>query len=192
MLRLSSVALAVAAAAVLVAAGCSSDQPKRVDDAGAVTDAPADAANHVADPPKDVAGGGGSDAGTAVPVVEQQVDAGHMGDADHGDAGSAKPAGVDADGSGPKKPTVDPIQVTIFNRLLVKPKEKLSPAQVQEIAEDVTGEKVETVRRTAGTFFLIQFSPTTPPRTAKEQKALIAKLQKSFSIVEGDQIMTIK
>ena len=174
--RLSLLVLALAGSA------CSSDQPKRTDDAGAAAAEPAPVVDAGETAPVVV------DAG-AVPLVETQVDAGHVGDT------KVDPL-AEVDGpSIPTKPSVDPIQVTIFNRLIVKPKTKgMTPQQVQELAEEATGKKIATVRRTAGTFFLLQFEPTKPARTLKDQKALMAALDKSgaFGNIEGDQVMTIK
>ncbi len=165
------------------ASACSSDQPKRSDDAGAAAVAP------IAPAVVDAGNDASVDAGNAdVPVVETQVDAGHIGDP------NAEPLAVD----GPtinKDNKVDPIQVTIFNRLIVKPKAKgLTPQAVQELAEEATGKKVATVRRTAGTFFLIQFEPAKPARKLADQQKLMADLNKSgaFANIEGDQLMTIK
>jgi len=95
-------------------------------------------------------------------------------------------------GQGPK---VDPIQVTIFNRLLVKPKSPDMPeSEIKRVAEEATGQKVERLRKTAVKYYLVVFEPASPARTAEEQKALIAALQQSgaFEVVEGDQLMTIK
>jgi hypothetical protein len=131
-----------------------------------------------------------------VPTVEAQVDAGHM-----GDAPVQPPAPVVATPDAVNTPIapvakVDPIQVTIFNRVMVRPTEKgLTMQAVQEIAENATGQKVESIRRTAGVFWLLQFAPTTPPRTKAEQQQLIADLKaktQAFKSVEGDQIMTIR
>ena len=189
----SSLVLVLGVAAA-TAAGCSSDQPKRSDDAGDLA-APVDAGNDRAvdaDAADDaIDADGPRDAGD-VPVVEQQVDAGHMGDTKVDPL--ANPNGAEPPTSPLRKPTVDPLQVTIFNRLLVKPKVKLTQGQVKDLVEEATGQKLELVRKTAGTFWLLQFAPTKPARTAKEQKQLMATLEKSaaFVVVEGDQIMTIK
>jgi len=177
----SRVSLLALVALVGGGAACSSDQPKRGDDAGNVAVEPA-----VTDA-GDSAPAAVVDAG-AVPVVETQVDAGHIAD-------TVVEPQHDGPSTPPTKPTIDPIQVTIFNRLIVKPKTKgMTAGQVQELAEEATGHKIALVRRTAGTFFLLQFEPTKTPRTAKEQKALMAALDKSgaFANVEGDQVMTIK
>jgi hypothetical protein len=90
---------------------------------------------------------------------------------------------------------VDPIQVTIFNRFLMKPKQQDMPeSEIKAVVEDTVGAKVIRLRRTAVRFWLVQLEPSSPPRTAKEQKEIIAKLQGcgAFEIVEGDQLMTIK
>jgi hypothetical protein len=84
----------------------------------------------------------------------------------------------------------------IFNRVLVKTKDgKLSPAAVQELAEKVTGQKVARVRRTAGTFWLIEFEgDDKKPRDIEAQKRLVRDLDRTgaFAIVEGDQLMQLR
>lgn len=180
--------------AVVAGTACTSDHQKK-DDAGDLS---------AGDAGGDASSSGTADANADVPLVQDEVDAGHIDDTDgdHIDAGTGGEAGaegiaVDGPGTPPGHtgPKVDPIQVTIFNRLLVKPKDSaLGAGQVQAIAEAATGATVAKVRRTAGTFWLVEFAPTSPPRKAAEQKALIAALQKQggFTVVEGDQIMTIK
>jgi hypothetical protein len=94
--------------------------------------------------------------------------------------------------SGPK---VDPIQVTIFNRFLVKPKDQALPdGEIKRLVEEATGAKVTTIRRTAVGYWLVQLEPTTPPRTADDQQKVIGLLQAggAFAVVERDQIMQIK
>lgn len=179
----------VSLALVIAASACTTDAPKP-DDAGDVAvDAPINAPTNAA------TDAGAPEAPAApVPTVETQVDAGHMGDAP---AAAPDAAAVDPVNT-PLTPAakVDPIQVTIFNRVMVRPTEKgLTMQQVQEIAENATGQKVETIRRTAGVFWLLQFAPTTPPRTKAEQQQLIADLKAkttAFKTVEGDQVMTIR
>jgi len=83
---------------------------------------------------------------------------------------------------------------TVFDRMLIKPKQKgQSPDDVMALAAR-HGAKVESARRTAGSYVLVRFAPTSPPRGRAEQKALIEKLQKSraFAVVEGDAVMTLK
>jgi hypothetical protein len=179
----------VSLALVIAASACTTDAPKP-DDAGDLA---------AAEPVLAVL----TDAGTPVapaepvPTVETLVDAGHVGDAPAPVV--ATPDAVTPDPvNTPLAPVakVDPIQVTIFNRLIVRPLEKgLTMQQVQEIAENATGQKVETIRRTAGVFWLLQFAPTTPPRTKADQQQLIADLKaktQAFKSVEGDQVMTIR
>lgn len=94
--------------------------------------------------------------------------------------------------SGPK---VDPIQVTIFNRYLVKPKDQALPdGEIKRLVEEATGAKVTTIRRTAVGWWLVQLEPATPPRTAEDQQKVIGLLQAggAFAVVERDQIMQIK
>lgn len=180
-------ALLVAACAALAA--CHTDEPRRADDAGAKAADTAAAGKSTAD-----AGGPAFvDAGVAVPVVEEVVDAGHAGDAPRvPDEGAA----MGSSGIGKPPPVaVDPIQVTIFNRILARAKTRdLNPGQVQQLAEQLTQQKVERTRRTAGTFWLIQFAPVTPPRGKAEQQKLIEQLKAGgdFEFVEADQIMTVK
>lgn len=126
------------------------------------------------------------DAGVVdVPVVETQVDAGHLGDGAV-DAGRAAAVRGEAAPSG--------ASVAIFNRLLVKPGVKaLGPDALAALVEKATGQSVQVVRRTAGTFFLVQMAPTSPVRTRADQQRLIRVLDKTgaFIVVEADQLMTI-
>jgi hypothetical protein len=181
--------------------GCQTDEPRRTDDAGALAAAtqaatsptPEAAAAPAASAAPAVDAGLADAAGFAVPVVQDVVDAGHVGDAPLVPAGGAA---TGASGIGKPVPIgVDPIQITIFNRILAKAKTRdLNPGQVQELAEQLTKQKVERTRRTAGTFWLIQFAPTTPPRGKAEQQSLIEQLKAGgdFEFVEADQIMTTK
>lgn len=94
--------------------------------------------------------------------------------------------------SGPK---VDPIQVTIFNRVMVKPKDASLPVgEITRLVEEAVGAKVESARRTAVGYWLVQLAPTTPPRTTDDQRRVIEQLQAigAFAIVEGDQLMQIR
>jgi hypothetical protein len=126
------------------------------------------------------------DAGVVdVPVVETQVDAGHLGDGAV-DAGRAAAVRGEAAPSG--------ASVAIFNRLLVKPGVKaLGQDALETLVEKATGQRVQSVRRTAGTFWLVQMAPTSPPRTRADQQRLIRVLNQSgaFTVVEADQLMTI-
>jgi hypothetical protein len=92
-------------------------------------------------------------------------------------------------------PRVDPIQVTIFNRYLVKPSDQSLPeGEIRRIVEDVTGARVTQLRRTVVRYWLVQLEPATPPRQAAQQRAVLEQLKASgaFAVVEPDQIMTIK
>jgi hypothetical protein len=195
-------------AAVGGASACHTDEPRRADDAGAIAPSTSTSPSTSAD-----AGAAAVDAGGAVPVakdavpaavpelapdvgsnvVHDIVDAGHIGDAP---AVPDEGAAMGSSGVGKPPPVVvDPIQVTIFNRILAKAKTRdLNPGQVQELAEQLTKQKVERARRTAGTFWLIQFAPTTPPRGKAEQQKLIEQLKAGgdFEFVEADQVMTAK
>ena len=200
-------ALVVAACGALPA--CHTDEPRRTDDAGAVApstkpstapsmDAPTtpsamDPATNAVDAGAPTAATDARAALVSVPVVSDMVDAGHVGDAA---PVPAEGAAMGSSGVGRPPPiAVDPIQVTIFNRILAKAKTRdLNPGQVQELAEQLTKQKVDKTRRTAGTFWLIQFAPTTPPRGKAEQQKLIEQLKAGgdFEFVEADQIMTVK
>jgi hypothetical protein len=165
--------------AALLLIACTTDQPKKTD-AGATDAGPAAV---VVD-----AGAASVDAGSdpvPIPVVTEQVDAGHMGD--------VKPNNIVVDGHAPVAPDQD-LKTKIFNRVIVKPNDKTSAEDVQKLVEDKTGQKLEKVRKTAGTFFLLQFTPTSPPRTKAAQDALIQQLKdtKAFAVVEADQVMTLK
>lgn len=173
----------------LSCAACTSDGEKRPDGGDAGSEAPAAVA----------------DAGD-VPVVEEAVDAGHMADQAGTDAGvvvdghapvDAVDAGAGVAVKDPKdvvKPQVPPASV-VWNRVMVKAKTKdSSAAALQELVEDVTKAKTLRVRRTAGTFWLIEFEPTNPPRQKPDQEKLIAALQATgaFAVVEGDQLLQLK
>lgn len=178
-------ALVLAAIVSLVGWACTTDQPKKSDaggtDAGAHDDSATDAGNDVATPDGDA----GSEL-APIPLVEAQVDAGHMGD--------AKIHVVD--GHAPvKNGGPDTIQTKVFNRLLVKVADKdMPPQQLQAFVEEKTGQKLEKVRKTAGTFWLLQFAPVQPARNKASQEQLIKKLKdtNAFAVVEGDQVMTLK
>jgi hypothetical protein len=122
------------------------------------------------------------DAGS-VPVVETLVDAGTMADGPPSPPTTVKPD------------TTHPVTGFIHDRLLVKPKDSASSASaIERMVEKQLGAKVQLVRRTAGTFWLVQLAPTSPPRTKQDQERAVARLKKSgtFVSVEGDQLMTIK
>jgi hypothetical protein len=94
-----------------------------------------------------------------------------------------------------ERPKVDPIQVTIWNRFLVKPTDKGMPeTEIRRLVEESVGAPVVTLRRTAVGYWLVQLAPAEPPRGRAEQQAVIDTLKKTgaFAVVEGDQIMTIK
>ncbi|MBM4282906.1 MAG: hypothetical protein FJ137_19860 [Deltaproteobacteria bacterium] len=199
MRRPLSVVVVALAVVVGASAACHTDEPRRGDDAGALTSpsstappSPTPSAATSAD--AGVVVDAGSDATGAVPVVDAVVDAGHLSDAPATGTATTMPTGAVGIGR-PPPVKVDPITVTIFNRVLAKTKTRdLNPGQVQELAASLTGQKVERARRTAGTFWLIQFAPTTPPRGKAEQQQLIAQLKAGgdFEFVEADQVMTVK
>lgn len=171
---------------------CTSDGDKRGDagDAGVVAQA---------EEPKDAgapdAGALVNDAGSgAIPVVADLVDSGTMHDVVVASDGGKKVPPV-IDGGLGKDAGKDGINVTVWNRILAKAHARdLSPVDVQDMVEKATGQKVEKVRKTAGTFWLIQFAPVTPVRKKEDQQKLIdvLKATKAFATVEGDQVMTLK
>ena len=171
-------------ALVMSAIGCTSSVETAPDAGTAAVDAGAPLVDAGV-----VAVGAVVDAGPAtIPVVEQLVDAGHMGDGT--DTGEGLPPVVKVD-----KDQLATAITAVHNRVLVKPKDKgVSPDALEKLASKATGKRIERVRRTAGTFFLLQFAPTSPPRTRADQQRLISALQKTgaFTVVEGDQLMTIK
>lgn len=184
-----------ALAATVIVSGCTSDGDKRPTDGGNDRDA-----GNVAPVGVDAGSVEAADAGVVegVPLVEGTVDAGHMGDAKVTSDG--KPIAPVVDGHAPvvdKDPQdgKEAATFSVFNRILAKAKTKdMTPQKVQDLAEEATGMKVEKVRRTAGTFWLIQFAPVTPVRQQADQAKLIDKLKASgaFAIVEGDQLMKLK
>ena len=90
---------------------------------------------------------------------------------------------------------VEPIQVTIFNRYLVKPTEPAMPeGEIRRVVEEVLGTKVTLLRRTAVRYWLVQLEPANPPRQAADQQKVLQQLKATglFAVVEPDQIMTIK
>jgi hypothetical protein len=123
-----------------------------------------------------------------VPTVDAIVDAGTMADVSPPSPPSPPTATATPD-------RTHPVSGFIHDRLLVKPKDAaLSAANLERMVEKQLGAKVKLVRRTAGTFWLVQLEPTRPPRTKQDQAKAVARLQKSgtFASVEGDQLMTIK
>lgn len=194
-----SVALSLTA---LVACACTSDGDKREDgpaDAGPVLAAVDDSKK--GDPDAGVIPDAGStvlDAGSGpTPVVTELVDSGTMQDvqaSNDGKDGGKKITPV-IEGDSGKDAGKDPLNVTVWNRVLVKAKAKdLSQTDMQELVEGATKAKVVKVRKTAGTFWLIELAPVTPARKQADQAKIIETLKASgaFAIVEGDQIMKLK
>ena len=127
--------------------------------------------------------------GGSVPTVETIVDAGTM-----ADVPSPPPTPPPLETTA-KPDTTHPVTGFIHDRLLVKPKDgALSAADIERMVEKQLSAKVKTVRRTAGTFWLVQLAPTTPPRTIDDQRRVIEQLQAvgAFSVVEGDQLMQLR
>ena len=174
--------------------GCNTDQPKSAGtDAGSAVDVTAPSSQPAAltaDAGTVTAHTGTATDAGPIPVVSAQVDAGHM-----GDGNNAKPQ---IDGHAPINginPDL-PLKQQVFNRLLVKPtnKDLATAEQVTAFVEAKTGQKLEKVRKTAGTFWLLQFAPVVPARDKAKQDALMAKLKdtKAFAVVEPDQVMQLK
>jgi hypothetical protein len=207
-LRPLCLAASFAGCVVGVAGACTSDAPKRADggemrDAGPGSDAGPIMAR--ADD-KEASDAGAPDAGPLVvdagagptPGVtdhgKPQVDAGTMHDVVASSEGGGKAAPLIEGGTGTDA-AKDSIHHTVWNRLIVKTRAKgMAPADVQELVEQATGQKVEKVRKTAGTFWLVQLAPVTPVRKKDDQQKLVDKLKASgaFATVEGDQVMTLK
>jgi hypothetical protein len=193
MRRVVSVLAALAALACSIAAcstaGSRSGESQRVTDAGAV-DAGRDAE------------------AAAIPVVQDAVPPPASASVAPDEAGIAPagPAPASPSASSPPTPggtaighpppvAADPLQGTVFNRLLVKAKGRdVNAGVVEELAERITGQPVERCRKTGVSFWLVQFAPTSPPRDRAAQQKLIQQLQASgeFAIVEGDQVVTLK
>jgi hypothetical protein len=161
---------------------CRTDEARRGPDAGA---AAGDAGSGDVPTDAEVRDGHGDPSPRDIPVVETTVDAGEAADPTGGP--TTAPRADPANGT--------PSQVTVFNRVLVKPNERTTNAgAVEELAEKITGQPVERCRKTGVSFWLLQFAPTSPPRDRAAQQKLIALLQASgeFAVVEGDQVMTVK
>jgi hypothetical protein len=135
------------------------------------------------------------DAGS-VPTVETIVDAGTMADVPTSTIPTTPTTPTTPMTPTTAKPDMThPVTGFIHDRLLVKPKDaSLSAANLERMVEKQLSAKVQMVRRTAGSFWLVQLSPTSPPRTKQDQERAVARLEKSgtFAHVEGDQLMTIK
>jgi hypothetical protein len=194
MRRVVSALAVLAALACSTTAACStaasrSGEPQRAADAGAVD--------------------AGRDAGAAaIPVVQDDVTPPSSAAVAPVEAGPA-PAGPTPASASASSPALlggtaighppplaaDPLQGTVFNRLLVKAKARdVNAGVVEELAERITGQPVDRCRKTGVSFWLVQFAPTSPPRDRAAQQKLIQQLQASgeFAIVEGDQVVTLK
>lgn len=173
-LRHGLASVATALAALALAGACTTDQPKVpvVIDAGA---APALAPAPDAGSPPDAGPPVVVDAGPATAAV---VDAG------------AASAQVDA-----ATPAVRPTKSSVFDRLLVKPKERgTEPAEVKALIEQKTGLKVELARRTAGSWVMVQLVAVPGGRDAEDQRKAVEQLQALgvFEVVEADRMMKVK
>ncbi len=193
----------IAPLAASLLGACTSDGDKREDgagDAGAIIAAVDDSHKDTAD--AGVMADAGSvvfDAGSGptpvqVGVVEDMVDSGTMQDVQANNDGGKKVKPI-IDGDSGRDASKDNLNFTVFNRVLVKAKAKdLSQSDMQELVETALKAKVIKVRKTAGTFWLIELAPVTPARKQPDQAKLIETLKATgaFAIVEGDQLMKLK
>lgn len=168
----------VPALAVSLLVACSSDEPKKP------------SASTVADaglaPPSGTASTTSTTSmasTTSAPLSAATTDAGAPPAADAGfllDAGTgATPARAAA-------------PATAFDRVLVKPKDaSMSANDVMERAARATGAPVTLARKSARTWFLVQFAPRDPPRDAAAQQKLIDALRGTglFEKLEADRMM---
>jgi hypothetical protein len=161
-----------------VAVGCSSDEPKlstpRSVDAGATA------------PPASV------DAGAPVLAAPQEPAA------DAGAPVDVATASATANEGARELPSATPGQTkaTAFDRILAKAKSEpgadtVKADTVKADIERVTGQSVVSVRRSARTWWLISFAPTSPPRDDAAQRQLVDTLKASglFDKVEGDRML---
>lgn len=162
-------------------AACSTDQPKApaAIDAGAPPGpggAAVDAAVDAGAPPAPV-----------VAAASATNDAGPARDA----GGEVAPAAV----APPDPPSAGRAKSSVFDRLLVKPKERgADPQQIKALVEEKTGLKVELARRTAGSWVMLQLVAVPGGRDEKDQQKAISALKALgiFEVVEGDRMMKVK
>ncbi len=111
------------------------------------------------------------------------------------DAGAAT-SGAQATATGGGVRPTPPGPSKIHDRLLGKVKDKgaFDEAAMASRIEKATGADVAKVKLGPGSYAVINFAPTTPPRDAAAQKKLVEKLQASglFDAVEGDKVMMLK
>lgn len=164
-------------------AACSTDQPKApaAIDAGAPPlpgVAAVDAAVDAGAPPAPV---------VAPTAASATNDAGPAGDA----GGEVAPAAV----APTDPPSAGRAKSSVFDRLLVKPKERgADPQQIKALVEEKTGLKVELARRTAGSWVMLQLVAVPGGRDEKDQQKAISALKALgvFEVVEGDRMMKVK
>lgn len=163
-----------------VAAACSTDQPKAPAsiDAGA---APAPAVAAIVD-----AGAPPAPAVVATAATANN-DAGPARDA----GGEVAPAAV----APTDPPSAGRAKSSVFDRLLVKPKERgADPQQIKALVEEKTGLKVELARRTAGSWVMLQLVAVPGGRDEKDQQKAVSALKALgiFEVVEADRMMKVK
>lgn len=82
-----------------------------------------------------------------------------------------------------------------FDRILVKPRIQGTTAEdVKVVVEQETGLAVVRVRRTAGSWYLVQLAPAEAGRSPEAQRALLQKLLAGgeFEHVEADRLVQVK
>lgn len=102
-------------------------------------------------------------------------------------------AGSKLDSTAVDMPDV-PGKATAFDRVLAKPKAMPSEyGAIKALVEKETGHKIARVRKTAGTWLLLQFAPTPEGRDLNDQAKLVDVLKGMDEIasVEGDRLMQV-
>lgn len=164
---------------VLLASACTTDRPKAPPSTDAGLPPPtADVVATDAGARVDAGAAPPVDAGTAVPI-------GHVGV-------QASPTPVEPP---PDHAAAKPAKSSIYDRILVKPKERgTDPQEVKALIEKKTGLKVELARKTAGTWVLIQLAPAPGGRSEREQQDAVEALINLgvFDKVEADRLMKVK
>lgn len=133
-----------------------------------------------------VGAGAASDGGSSTGAASADALGGGA-DAPAKDAAGARATST----SGPAAPG----KSTPFDRILVKPKVAAGDIEVlQALIESTTAHKLALVRRTAGKWLLLQFTPTATGRDENDQRALVEVLKSmdAFSLVEGDRLLQVK
>ena len=137
-----------------------------------------------------------TDAGAAV-----GVDAGAAVVVDAGaavvvDAGAARATAAAAEPAtrNPQPATRNP-QPKLHDRVLVKlPRRGMSKDEVRALVAGVVDAPIASLKVGPGSFALVAFAPTSPPRDAAAQAQLVEALRRSgrFAAVEGDRMMVPK